>query len=294
MSRLEISGRIFALRSQLKKTQKEFAELVGVTQPAISDWESESGQSFPSPESYTQLGNVAPYPENLWFWEQAGFSRDAMLSAAVSVLKERGTEPPKGRTVAVPRLQKIGQRFDITGETITVDARFVLNPESVAYWTVDGPAYGPIQPEGTTIFLDRSEIDRPDLEPFFDAKVLIESTGQGKPGDPRLDAGLHAGILRLAGKQGAEHGVWYAILERLEQRGVLWPPDHLGHPENAVGRWVAQMATDAWKLKKETQHGRTFDAKLVRARVGEELRLFPGHSILGRVLWWQPPQAGEK
>ncbi len=70
------------------ESQTQFAAAVGVTQQTVSDWESETVHAAPSCQSYVRLGNIAPYPDCLWFWDQAGFDPDAMLRAARKLLKE--------------------------------------------------------------------------------------------------------------------------------------------------------------------------------------------------------------
>jgi len=61
---------VAALRKKLGLKQVEFAEKFGVTQPAVSRWET--GEIEPSLEHYIRMGNMAPEPGCFWFWEKAG------------------------------------------------------------------------------------------------------------------------------------------------------------------------------------------------------------------------------
>lgn len=64
------SQRIVSLRKRLGLKQSQFAEAVGVTQAAVSQWESAKRE--PSSENYIRMGNMAGHPDGFWFWEKAG------------------------------------------------------------------------------------------------------------------------------------------------------------------------------------------------------------------------------
>jgi DNA-binding XRE family transcriptional regulator len=64
------ADRIAALRQYLGLLQTQFAELFGVTQAAVSQWES--GSREPSVENYIRMGNLADEADCIWFWERAG------------------------------------------------------------------------------------------------------------------------------------------------------------------------------------------------------------------------------
>ena len=160
---LEVCDRINTLRLKLGKSQAELAELVGVKQPTVSDWET-PGKDVPSSDSYARLGNLAPYPDCLWFWTQAGMNQDAMLSAAAKLLKERG-EVPKTKMIAVPPLRRTARETEEVDSLWYLDARLVPNAASVAYWVVDAsdPLPSPWHEPGTVIILDTSANDATDL-----------------------------------------------------------------------------------------------------------------------------------
>ena len=70
MVRPDWAQRVVSLRKELGLSQVQFAELLVVTQGAVSRWES--GVKQPSAEHFLQMGNLADENECLWFWRRAG------------------------------------------------------------------------------------------------------------------------------------------------------------------------------------------------------------------------------
>lgn len=64
------ANRIAALRKHLGLLQTQFADLFGVTQAAVSQWES--GYREPSGQIYIRMGNLANDGDCVWFWERGG------------------------------------------------------------------------------------------------------------------------------------------------------------------------------------------------------------------------------
>jgi transcriptional regulator with XRE-family HTH domain len=320
----EVSDRISALRSKRGETQAQFAEAVGVKQQAVSDWESTTNDVAPSCESYVRLGNIAPYPDCLWFWSQVGLDRDAMQLAAGKLLKESG-QLPEADIIAVPRL--IGSRkTDPAAKPISIDADRVPIPGAVGYWTVESTAYDPIHhqaagsPEerrpthdegggyppihipGTVVILDTSSNDAADLQPFWDRAVLLQATREGHKMGAAGEAafpGLRIGKLCCATVPppvvgSHEYVPWYACLRPLDSAPLPSPFILSGRDlhNNIFGRWTVSMTTDKQRLKDKYQPG-VFDASLVCERAREELRLYKGNIILGRVIKWYRPSQGD-
>jgi transcriptional regulator with XRE-family HTH domain len=313
---LDLSERIKSLRQKLGRSQAEMAELLGMTQPAISGYEAEGGDLVPSAEAYIKLGNIAPYPDSLWFWQQAGMDRDAMLSIAGKLLKESGQLAEEDR-IAVPRL--VGPRkTDREAKPISIDANLVPIPGAVGYWTVESTAYDParhqaagfpnydegggyppIHVPGTVVILDTSSNDATDLQAFWDRVVLLQTTMEGhKMGGPF--PGLRIGKLCCATVHpplgSGEFVPWHPCLRPLDS-AALASPFILSDTDlfqNTFGRWSVSMTTDKQRLKAEGQPD-IFDARRVRERAKEELRLYKGNMVLGRVIkWYRPPQRGGK
>ena len=76
MARPDWADRIAALRKDLGLLQTQFAELLGVTQAAVSQWEI--GYKQPSGASYIRMGNLANEADCLWFWERGGVDMKRM------------------------------------------------------------------------------------------------------------------------------------------------------------------------------------------------------------------------
>lgn len=87
----DYSRRIRELRGA--RTQREFAELCGVGQSAVSQWES--GDDVPTPSTYIRLAAIANEPLRTYFWEQSGLSREAIASAATLEQNATYTKPPR-------------------------------------------------------------------------------------------------------------------------------------------------------------------------------------------------------
>ncbi len=318
---LEVSDRIAALRLKRGETQAQFAAAIGVTQQSISDWESKTGDASPSCESYVRMGNIAPYPDCLWFWQQVGLDRDAMLLAAAKVLKESG-QFTEADGVAVRRL--LGPRqIDSESKPIFIDAASVPIPGAVGYYLVEAAAYDsvlhvkagspshrkplysenagyePIHQPGTVIILDTSSNDSIDLQPFWDKVVLLQTTLEATKIHFPPSPGLRIGRLCCAySGQGdpTEYVPWVALL-RLPDSPPLKspyaiPPSEVG--ESTFGEWMLARTTDKHRLRSEHRPG-IYDAELVRERAKEEFRLRKGNTILGRVIkWFRPPHKDGK
>jgi transcriptional regulator with XRE-family HTH domain len=87
--------RVVSLRKELGLSQVQFAELLVVTQGAVSRWES--GVKQPSAEHFLQMGNLADENECLWFWRRAGV--DVKRIAAVAPRTSPGQTRTRSRLV---------------------------------------------------------------------------------------------------------------------------------------------------------------------------------------------------
>lgn len=71
MTAHEWAQRVTALRKKLGLRQAEFGKCFGVTQAAVSKWES--GLKEPSVANYIRMGNLATDQSDcFWFWQKAG------------------------------------------------------------------------------------------------------------------------------------------------------------------------------------------------------------------------------
>jgi DNA-binding XRE family transcriptional regulator len=319
---LEVSERIYMLRTRRGETQTQFAAMVGVSQATVSDWESKTADVTPSCESYVCMGNIAPYPDCLWFWAQVGLDRDAMLLAAGKLLKESG-QPSDSKMIAVPRL--IGPRkTDADSEPIFEPADSVPIPGAVGYYVVEAAAYDPthhgkagapsdrkplfsenagyepINHPGDIIVLDTSSNDSLDLQPFWDQDVLLQTAPETlkivpAPAPwPGLRIGRLCCVTVATGHQ-FEYNPWHATL-RPPGSPPLHPPYEISAQQfhgGDFGRWIFARTMDKLRLKGGCEpHG--YDRELVYARAKEELRLYKGNLILGRVLRVRPASKSSK
>jgi len=76
MARPDWAIRVTTLRKDLGLLQTQFAELLSVTQAAVSQWET--GYKRPSRENYIRMGNLANETDCMWFWERGGVDMKAV------------------------------------------------------------------------------------------------------------------------------------------------------------------------------------------------------------------------
>jgi transcriptional regulator with XRE-family HTH domain len=103
----ELAERISKLRKLKGKTQRQFAEILNVTQAQISEWEKKGGSEQPSLERLIALGNLAPDPtDRMFFWRRAGLS-DARLREDLSAEMLHLLERRKDDFFAAPLAKNI-------------------------------------------------------------------------------------------------------------------------------------------------------------------------------------------
>jgi transcriptional regulator with XRE-family HTH domain len=168
--RSETARQVASLRKTRGETQGQFAKTVGVTQPMVSAWEA--GADAPSSGAFQRLGNLAPYPHNIWFWEQAGMDKLSVASAFEQLVKERGATPVD--VIRVPCVRKTAQGLEDTGRLLAFPAKSVLNPSSTVCLVVDQESANFAFPAGDMFLLDISQNNSSDLSPFWREVVLVD------------------------------------------------------------------------------------------------------------------------
>jgi hypothetical protein len=174
------------VRNRIKKVmaglgidnQSAFAKMLGFQPTTLSAWMT--GASLPSPDAYMVLGRKAPSIEDsLFFWEKAGLTRDAILSAAAKIERERGrdvaSEIAAGDAVIIAPLAEFN---DGSMTDLVLPRRCVPNATSVRYLIVNQGfeyASGPPPPFeiGDILLVDVSHSDSIDLMPFWGETVLF-------------------------------------------------------------------------------------------------------------------------
>lgn len=276
-----IVKQIKKFRKALGMNQVEFAKHVGFPQSRIS--ELERGKA-PSVEMLLRLGTIAAYPDRLWFWGRAGIDKELMLSVFAEFSRDIGQKPPVGKVIAVPPFQKDGPMWYVDGRSIPLGSL-------PAYYVLAGECIEDIfrlSNSGAMILLDTAANDAKTAKPFWDSLVLVEATEENRrnfPFPPRR--GLHMGWLHLG--TGEAEGVRYAVLDPTSQSTHDYTP-YQPSDSIAFGRWTGAEIADEQRKRYFAAEGRKSEWEFFDAAAKEELRLFPGCTILGRVLGWFVPQ----
>jgi DNA-binding XRE family transcriptional regulator len=276
---------IKALRLARKITHGQFAKKLGVSRSTVYAWEA--GETIPSNEAWMQLGNLAPYPDCIWFWEKAGLDQQVILAAAEKLLKDRVKEGKllvdAGEVVLVPRVRETAQGREEAGPPIPLPTEFIPNPGSTICFVVDQKATAIVDSPKAVFILDESEKEAPNLLPFWGQVVFAEYDPE-EP-DPRRDKGIYVGRLVFLARiaRGSPmpgfvaQGRLFLLSDLMAQRSPwlgYWASPSLGDLDDAI-------ANDP----NPDEHPLVIAARNeARDRALSELRLDPGWRILGRVL----------
>jgi transcriptional regulator with XRE-family HTH domain len=98
----EIANQIDTLMRVKSLGQVGLAREIDVSPSRISEWLA--GKRSPSSDALWKLGKLAPFPQNLWFWEQAGLTRDAIVYATAKIVD--GRRAFVGEVQAIPRFRE--------------------------------------------------------------------------------------------------------------------------------------------------------------------------------------------
>jgi transcriptional regulator with XRE-family HTH domain len=183
----EWSNRIRRLLVDLKLTQAELADRLGISPPTVSRWIR--GRHEPTAESYIALGNLSGRPDGKYFWEQAGMdtsdltdanSVQAMSSLRVSledfrlVATKRVSQhlSGKGNVVAIPLLKidafgdRVPPKENINllqteiEEVLLAPLSWCPHPENMISMHLSGDSMYPLIPPDSIIFVDAGVVDR--------------------------------------------------------------------------------------------------------------------------------------
>jgi DNA-binding transcriptional regulator YiaG len=304
----EVADKVAYLRIEiLDLKQSKFAEAAHVAQSRIVAWEK--GAERPSPEAFLQLGRLANNAPDLrdWFWQQAGGLLQLAEFVGEQRLRKRSEPLPKGRTIEVPCLRRVGRATEGTELTWPVKADLVTDQASTYCLLIGRGTHSRYLRPGDAVVVDESSRHGSDLRPFQDEIVLVDMD-LSKP--RRLDPdghlihwpdGLCIGRLRIKtfqpqhpiipipGQRGPwqEPGVsfqlvsplWVATLTASDE-WLSWEP---GDESLYLGEWQPNdepSSMDPKDLKSQ------MDAWVVQAP--GSIRLEEACSILGRVVDWYP------
>ncbi len=322
----EIGERVKKLRTALGMNHEQFAKRLRVARPRISEWES--GKGVPTAEAYVALGDLARYPENLWFLEQAGINPGLISSIANEIVKGR---------VPVPLAHKTPEGIEQTQIVVPLPERFIPNPDSTVCLVVDKKSAGLVFDEGDVVVLEPAA-EPQDPRPCWDKIVLVEFTAREEEWW-NWPTGLFMGRLHCK-RYALTDLTYYATVGPFNDSERTWAP---GRGESvAIGSWshpgpseepikgserarlqekfekASARCQELWERARalssvisetpemvEAERARSEAAGLVTAaeareksdaqdeakkQAPEELRVWDGCKIIGRVVaWFQSP-----
>jgi transcriptional regulator with XRE-family HTH domain len=280
-----IGERIKSLRGDM--SQASFASLLGVQQATVSAWEVED--NVPSPEALTKIAALAQYPDAL---EQAGVSKDLMLSIAEKVLQERGAATVQGKMIEVPTVRISAAGKQEQADPYLIAARLVRNPLSTRCYVISERVWG-IDTGEIEVIVDFSEAAPQRFRPYWNKSTLLElvlppeKQRTGLP--PQYDWPQRFCMGRPRCRT-LSNTLFRAVLEpftglRLAERAKVDISIHLGY-------WDAQNVRGRRTLRLRGRSG--FDLAKTKNRAELELRPHPGCTILGQVIDWVRPGAGKQ
>jgi transcriptional regulator with XRE-family HTH domain len=270
----ESAKRIRELRAALGDLQGAFAKRLAVTQPMVSAWEG--AKDGPSSAFFLQLGSLASFPENLWFWEQAGLSREVMMELARNLLPERAVPLVDGEVYRIPRFRETLQGRESAGPPLALPAECLPHPAQTICLVMDKKATGVVSCPRGIFILDTFVEGAEDLSNLWERVVMLQY-----PGTPYLLQGVYAGRLWLRDdwqisrhRDGARTSGWLVPLgEGTEPERVEYP--YLGEylePECMKG-----ISSDDAKARAEKMAE-------VRGRALSKFRTDKGIRILGKAI----------
>jgi transcriptional regulator with XRE-family HTH domain len=247
MSAPELSVKIRGLRRRLKLTQAGLAEQVGVSQVAVSRWES--GQDEPSAAAYSQLARISGPPDCWFFWEKIGI-RMSDIYRALPDLEESRYKPPELTIEVLPARGALKQEGEL---------KLKKRPDAVAVPLLHDPAAA-----GSPRLIEAAAVDRMVIAdardcPHPDATVCISVRGESM--SPVLEDGY---IVAL--------DTFDTEPKRLVNEMVA-----ARDPDGGVTiKWLRHVGSELMLIAQHTSP--RFQPILLNRE--------PGWKVIGRVLWW--------
>lgn len=167
----EVRSRIKKLMAGLGiENQARFAKKLGFKPTTLNAWMT--GTSLPSPDAFATLArNAQDVDDVLFFLEQAGLTREAVISAAAKV--SEAWRPLMGKTVVIGRFHETAEGMQEDGAPVAISGSYVSNPLSTIWLVVDEKlACDPFRP-GDIIKLERDSGDASEAR-FYNHIVLAE------------------------------------------------------------------------------------------------------------------------
>ncbi len=270
----EMVKRIKSLQGRMN--QVEFARYLGVPQSRVSEW---GAGKRPTAEMCVRLGKLAPYPDNLWFLDQAGLKQDDILSVARHIMKERNAPAAPGEIVRIPRFRQTLEGREPAGPPVALSAQFIRHPLATICLLVDDKSTGIVSaPHGAT-FLDTSFEGAYDLSALWDRVVMIDY----RLGDPS----------RVSEYGAREHGLYVGRMRLMPPNWAQYQPGvsrFLGMSELLLkepigsGSMINYLHVGTYKVSVPESELSAENKEQIESRASGELRLFTGVRVLGKVI----------
>ena len=285
---------------QGKMNQAEFARYLGVPQSRVSEY---LAGKRPTAEMCVRLAKLAPYPDNLWFLEQAGLKRDDILSVAGNIARDVFT-PPQGTDLIRVSPSEDSPEALAAGD-LALPNRLVANPAWTRYMVVSeeflrpmilrsrdikvpldavaSKIFGFVEDEplsytwsllgrGDILLLDVSQNSSLTLRPFWGLHLVVKTNYYTRYGGPSLLAGE---VTAVASTRDVSARLCTHIGDDVQTLDVgIWVP-----PRATASAEKSEASEPNYPM--ESEKGKEF-----YARAKAEMQLEPGYTILGIIRGW--------
>lgn len=326
----ELAEHIQKLQNELGlSSQEKLAELLDVSRPLVSQWLAPARKEKPTPEMYLRMGLIARDPEQQrWFWKQSGFPIEGLKLRVAELLTPAPTlgqltgvlaEPIPAGAQPFTVTENIGGMFSPGDVFIIEPAADPNNPEP--YWDqlvlvefpaekLEGPPWFVERwPKG--LYVGRLRCKMYDSRPalFYLATVgpLNDSEGIWRHHSESLPVGSwqHAGPPKDpapgSGREKAQREAEAAAKTREELYRKAYrmdlPPGrrpssiHLTPELEAADKALSLAQSKTTDAENDELIGIEKQAKL---EAPGKISLYPGITIVGRVLAWFPAQKRQR
>jgi hypothetical protein len=271
----EVRNRIRKIMAELGfSNQAAFAKVLGFQPTTLSAWITAA--SLPSPDAYMTLGKMAPRIEDsLFFWEQAGLTQGAILSAAAKIMEGRAVPVSEGEIIRVPQFRETVGGREEAGPPIPLPAQFVPHALSTICLHIEENSPRVASSPQGLILLDTSVEGAEWREEFSGTVVMLDYS----PKDPGVwPVGLYMGRLFRQEPLGRVGTIWIqVVLQTLTSEGTRG-----FDPWMSIGVY-AEPVTRLGASPDDKEKWQAAVKKFEERAVGN-LRLREGVRLLGKVI----------
>jgi transcriptional regulator with XRE-family HTH domain len=169
--RPEWATKIEELRESLGLSQAALAKTLNVSPMAPSRWER--GINRPPSSIFLRLGKLIGHPMCWYFWQQAGLSKEDLISCADPADVAHKLQVPASLSwqeyVKLPLLARDATDFKIpspeeAGDSMIARRDWCLNPEQTVCWEYSGKGMKPLLSDASIVAVDLSRSNPEVLE----------------------------------------------------------------------------------------------------------------------------------